>query len=211
MRVVIVGAERLGRVLALDLLQAGHDVRLIEQRRELLEALPPGFEGRAIHGSPLRRATLADAVAGCDGLAAVSSDDCLNAVVALAAHQEFHVPSSIAVIGNARRAEALSGRGAYVICPTTRTARDVRLALDRSGVETEFLLGDDLAVYRTEVPPRLVGRTLAELQRPGELVLVALERAGHTLMAAPTISVAYGDVLHILARSRDDVADTVRP
>lgn len=211
MRVVIVGAERLGRVLALNLLQAGHEVRLLEQRRELLEALPPGFEGRAIHGSPLRRATLADAVAGCDGLAAVSSDDCLNAVVALAARQEFHVPSSIAVIGNARRAEALSGRGAYVICPTTRTARDIRLALDRSGVETELLLGDDLAVYRTEVPPRLVGRTLAELQRPGELVPVALERAGHTLMAAPTISVAYGDVLHVLARTRDDVMDTVRP
>ncbi len=211
MRVVIVGAERLGRELALDLLQAGHEVRLLEQRRDLLEALPPGFEGRAIHGSPLRRATLADAVAGCDGLAAVSSDDCLNAVVALAARQEFHVPSSIAVIGNARRAEALSGRGAYVICPTTRTARDIRLALDRSGVETELLLGDELAVYRAEVPPRLAGRTLAELQRPGELIPVALERAGHTLMAAPAITVAYGDVLHVLARSRDDVADTVRP
>jgi trk/ktr system potassium uptake protein len=211
MRVVIVGAERLGRVLALDLLQAGHEVRLLDQRRELLEALPPGFEGRAIHGSPLRRATLADAVAGCDGLAAVSSDDCLNAVVALAARLEFRVPASIAVIGNARRAEALIGRGAYVLCPTTRTARDIRLALDRSGVETELLLGDDLAVYRAEVPPRLVGRTVAELQRPGDLVLVALERAGHTLMAAPAISVAYGDVLHILARSRDDVADTVRP
>ncbi len=211
MRVVIVGAERLGRVLALDLLQAGHEVRLLEQRRDLLEALPSGFEGRVINGSPLRRATLADAVAGCDGLAAVSSDDCLNAVVALAARQEFHVPSSIAVIGNARRAEALSGRGAYVICPTTRTARDIRLALDRSGVETELLIGDDLAVYRAEAPPRLAGRTLAELQRPGELVLVALERAGHTLMAAPTLSVAYAAVLHVLARSRDDVADTVRP
>jgi trk/ktr system potassium uptake protein len=211
MRVVIVGAERLGRVLALDLLQAGHEVRLLEPRRELLEALPAGFEGRAIHGSPLRRPTLADAVAGCDGLAAVSSDDCLNAVVALAARHEFHVPSSIAVIGNARRAEALSGRGAYVICPTTRTARDIRLALDRSGVETELLLGDDLAVYRAEMPPRLAGRTLGELRRPGDLVPVALERAGHTLIAAPTLAVACGDVLHVLARSRDDVADMVRP
>ena len=211
MRVVILGAERLGRVLALDLLQAGHEVRLLEQRRELLAALPREFEGRVINGPPLHRATLADAVAGCDGIAAVSSDDCLNAVVALAARREFHVPSTIALIGNPRRAEALNERGVYVICPTTRTARDIRLALDRSGVETELLLGDGLAIYRTEVPPRLADRTLAELHRPGELAPLALERAGHTLMAAPELTILYGDVLHVLARSRDDVADMMRP
>ena len=211
MRVVILGAERLGRVLALDLLNAGHEVRLLDQRRELLAALPPGFEGRVIHGSPLNRATLADAVAGCDGIAAVSSDDCLNAVVALAARHEFHVPSSIAMIGNPRRAEALSGHGAYVICPTTRTARDIRLALDRWGAETELLLGDELAIYRIELPPRLVGRRIAELHRPGELAPLAVERAGHTLMAAPDLTIRSGDVLHVLARSRDEVADMVRP
>jgi trk system potassium uptake protein len=208
--VVIMGAERLGRTLGFDLLHAGHEVRLLERRADLLAALPPDFEGRAIHGSPLHRPTLADAVAGCDGLAAVSSDDCLNAVVALAARHEFHVPSAIAVIGNPRRAEALTGRGAYVICPTTRTARDLRLALDRSGVESELLLGEELAVYRTETPSRLEGRTLAEIERPGELVPLAVERAGRVLMAAPDLTVAYGDVLHVLARAREDVADMVR-
>lgn len=91
---LIVGAERLGRALALDLLHAGHDVRLLEQRGDLLAALPPDFEGRAIHGSPLHRPTLADAVAGCDGLAAVSSDDCLNAVVALAARSSMSLRRS---------------------------------------------------------------------------------------------------------------------
>lgn len=211
MRVVIVGAERLGRVLALDLLHAGHEVRLIDRRGELLAALPPGFEGRSIHGSPLHRATLADAVAGCDGIAAVSSDDCLNAVVALAARHELHVPTAIAVIGNPRRAEALSGRGAHVICPTTRTARDLRLALSRSGIETELLLGEELAIYRTEVPARLAGRRLAEIERPGELVPLALERGGRILIAAPGLTVAYGDILHVLARSREDLADVVRP
>jgi hypothetical protein len=30
-------------------------------------------------------------------------------------------------------------------------------------------------------------------------------------MAAPELTIAYGDVLHILARSRDDIADMVRP
>lgn len=211
MRVVILGAERLGRVLALDLLHAGHEVRVLDQRSELLAALPHGFEGRLISGAPLHHATLADAVAGCDALAAVSSDDCLNAVVAIAARQEFRVPATIAVIGNPRRAEALSGTGAHVICPTTRTARDIRLALDRSGVESELLLSDELAVYRAELPPRLDGRTIAELERRGELTVLALEHGGRILMAAPELMVAYGDVLHVLARSRDHVTDMVRP
>lgn len=211
MRVVIVSAERLGRVLALELLDAGHEVRLLEQRRDLLDALPPAFEGRVTHGSPLHRATLEGAVAGCDALAAASFDDSLNAVVALAARHEFHVPAAIAVIGNPRRAEALSGRGANIICPTTRTARDIRLTLDRSGVESELAFGEELALYRTEVPSRLAGRTLAEIERPGELLPVALERAGRTLIAAPDLTLSYGDVLHVLARSRDDVADVVRP
>ncbi|HEX6933270.1 MAG TPA: NAD-binding protein [Streptosporangiaceae bacterium] len=211
MRVVILGAERLGRLLTLDLLDAGHDVRVLEPRGDLLAAFPRGSGARLITGSPLHHATLSDALAGSDAVAAVSSDDCLNAVMALAARQEFRVPAAIAVIGNPRRAEALSGIGAYIICPTARTARDIRLALDRSGVESELVLGDDLGVYRAEVPPRLDGRTFAELARPGELTPLALERAGHVLMAAPELTVSYGDVLHVLARSRDHVADIVRP
>ncbi len=211
MRVVILGAERLGRVLALGLLEAGHEVRILEQRGDLLAGFPRESGARLISGSPLHHATLSDALAGSDAVAAVSSDDCLNAVVALAARREFRVPAAIAVIGNPRRAEALAGSGAYVICPTARTARDIRLALDRSGVESELVLGDELAVYRAEVPPRLDGRTFAELARPGELTPLALERSGRVLMAAPGLAVSYGDVLHVLASSRDHVADMVRP
>ncbi len=211
MRVVIVGAERLGRVLALDLLETGHEVRVLEQRGDLLAAFPRGSGARLISGPPLHQATLSDALAGSDAVAAVSSDDCLNAVVALAARQDFRVPAAIAVIGNPARAEALGASGAYVICPTARTARDIRLALDRSGVESELVLGDELAVYRAEVPPRLNGRMCAELARPGELTPLALERSGRVLMAAPELTVSYGDVLHVLARSRDQVADMVRP
>lgn len=211
MRIVILGAERLGRVLALDLLEAGHEVRVLEQRGDLLAAFPSGSGARLINGPPLHYATLSAALAESDAVAAVSSDDCLNAVVAFAARQEFRVPAVIAVIGNPGRAEALGTSGAYVICPTARTARDIRLALDRSGVESELVLGDELALYRAEVPPRLDGRTFAELARPGELTPLALERSGRVLMAAPELTVSYGDVLHVLARSRDHVADMVRP
>ena len=100
----------------------------------------------------------------------MSEDDNVNAVVALAARRELHVPLALAVVANPRRAEALTGLGAHMVCPTTRTAHALHLALVRSGVEAEIVLGGDLAVYRVEIPPRLAGRALAELGPPDDLL-----------------------------------------
>jgi trk system potassium uptake protein TrkA len=211
MRILIVGADRLGRVLAADLLHDGHDVRILDPGKERLERLPATLEGRMLHGSPLDRETLAGALDGCDALAAVTTEDALNAVVALAARRELRVPLAVAVIGNPARAEGLSGLGVHMICPTTRTARELRLTLARSGVESELTLGGELGVYRAELPLRLSGRKLRELERPGELLAIALERDGRVLIAIPELEVAAGDVLHVAATHRDDVVDLLRP
>ena len=117
------------------------------------------------------RETLAGALAGCDALAAVSPDDALNAVVALAARRELRVPLAIAVIGNPARAEALAGLGVHVVCPTARTARELHQTLVRSGVDSELLARTgEAGVYRADLPARLTGRALGELERPGELI-----------------------------------------
>ncbi len=211
MRVLIVGAQRLGRVLASDLVAGDHDVRILESSQERVAWLPEALSGRALHGSPLDRETLAGALAGCDALVALSPDDPLNAVVALAARHELHVPLAIAVIGSPARAEALAGLGVRVICPTTRTARELNQTLVRSGVESELLMDGEAGVYRADLPARLSGRTLGELERAGELIAIAVERDGRVLMAVPGLAVIEGDVLHIAAAHRHDVVDLVRP
>jgi trk system potassium uptake protein TrkA len=210
-RILIVGADRLGRVLAGDLLQSGHDVRVLDARSELLRQLSHEFEGRTVHGSPLDQATLSGAADGCDAIGCVSEDDNLNAVVALAARRELHVPLALAVIANPRRAEALTGLGARVVCPTARTAHALHLALVRSGLETEVVLGGDLAVYRIEIPPRLAGRSLSELGPPDEVLAVAVERRSHMLLATPERVLQEGDVLHLAATRHDRISELTRP
>lgn len=211
MRILIVGAERLGRVLATDLLHAGHDVRVLDARDDRLRRLSHDLQGRAVHGSPLDQDVLSGAADGCDALACVSGDDNLNAVVALAARRVLHVPLALAVVGNPRRAEALSGLGAHVVCPTTRTAHTLHMALVRSGIESELTLGAGLAVYRVEAPPRLAGRLLSELTRPGEVVPVAVERGSDVLLAVPSLVLQAGDELHLAASHRDLVNELTRP
>ena len=211
MRILIVGADRLGRVLATDLLHSGHDVRVLDPRADRLRRLSHDFEGRTVQGSPLDRSTLSGAVDGCDAIGCVSEDDNINAVVAFAARRELHVPLSLAVVANPRRAEALTGLGAHIVCPTTRTAHTLHLALVRSGIEAEMVLGGDLAVYRVEIPPRLIGRALAELGPPDDLVAVAVERRSRMLLAAPDLVLQDGDVLHVAATRRDLVSELTRP
>jgi trk system potassium uptake protein len=191
-KTLIVGADRLGRVLAHSLLRAGHDVDVLE-------------------GSPLEYDTLAGAAAGCDALAAVSGDDALNAVVALAARRELHVPIAVAVIASPARAAALTGLGARILCPTAKIVHELQHTLVRSGIESELDLGGEAGVYRAELPARLSGRALSELERRSELVAVAVERNGHVLLATPELVLREGDVLHVAAAHRSLVADLTHP
>ncbi len=211
MRTLVIGADRLGRTLARELLQAGDDVRILDASGERLARLPAELEGRSLHGSPLERETLFGALGGCDALAAVTRDDALNIVVALAARRELAVPLVVAVVGNPARAEALQGLGAQIVCPTTRTAREVQRTLERSEIESELDLGSDAAVFRAELPVRLAGRSLAELARPGVIVPLALERDGRILLAAPELRAEAGDILYAAASARDVVTELVRP
>lgn len=211
MRILIVGAGRLGRVLAANLLHARHDVRVLDERADELRRLPHDFEGRTVQGSPLDRTVLAGASDGCDALACVSEDDNRNAVVALAARRELRVPLTLAVVANPRRAEALAGLGAQVVCPTTRIANELHLALVRSAIEAELALGGDAGVYRVEPPARLVGRALSDLTRSHEIVPVAIERGSRSLLAAPDLKIEEGDVLHIAASQRDLLSELMRP
>jgi trk system potassium uptake protein len=210
MHILIVGATQLGRVLASELLHGGHDVRVLDVHAEELRRLPHDFEGRTVHGSPLDRAVLAGASDGCDAVACVTGDDNLNAVVAVAARRELRVPLTVAVVANPRRAEALTGLGAQIVCPTTGTAHRLHMALVRTAIETELDLGGDAGVYRVDVPARLAGRALTELDRGGEIVAVAVERGARTLLASPHLTLEEGDVLHLAARDVNLIRELVR-
>jgi trk system potassium uptake protein TrkA len=211
MRILIVGAGRLGRLIAAELLHARHDVHVLDASDYDLARLPHEFAGRVTHGPPLDRDVLAGAADGCDAIACVTDDDNLNVVVALAARRELHVPLAVAVVGNPRRAEALTGLGAHVICPTTRTAHQIHMTIVRSGVETELALGADAGVYRVDVPPRLAGRAIAEVERPGELIAVGVERGGRFLLAEALLTLERGDALHVAATHRDLASDLEIP
>lgn len=102
MFVLIAGGGRTGARLASLLLNEKYQIRLIENRRELLghlhQELPTEviYEGSAIDPSVLEQAGARDA----NVLAAVTSDDSTNLVICFLAKMMFGVPRTIARVNN---------------------------------------------------------------------------------------------------------------
>ena len=112
MNLIIVGCGRIGSELALATAQEGHQVTVIDYSFEAFERLGANFPGRTVCGDVLDQAVLHRAeIEHADGLAAVTSDDATNFVIARAAQEIFHVPNVVVRAYDPRCREAFEDLG----------------------------------------------------------------------------------------------------
>src|SRR5438093_10206622 len=107
MKVVVAGAGNVGRHLAADLTERGHEVTLIEQDTGVMSRaraeLPGGVNfllGDACEPYILEEAKLGQA----DVIVAATGDDEDNLVISLLAKQEFAVPRVVARVNHPKNA-----------------------------------------------------------------------------------------------------------
>jgi len=214
--VVITGAGNVGRHLAIDLSDRGHEVTLIEQdrtavdraRKELPEAIT------VIHGDACEPYVLDEAhLDRAEVIVASTGDDEDNLVTSLLAKQEFAVPRVVARVNHPNNEWMFTeqwGVDAAVSPPHILTALveeavtvgDVvrLLKLERGQVTlVELTLREDSAV---------VGRPMYELRLPVDSSVVAIVREGHVVIPQPESVFAPGD--EIIAIATPDAEDELR-
>jgi trk system potassium uptake protein len=214
MRVVVAGAGNVGRHLAADLTERGHEVTLIEQEPAAVARakaeLPESVNlllGDACELYVLEEAKLGQA----DVIVAATGDDEDNLVVALLAKQEFAVPRVVARVNHPNNEWMFTeqwGVDAAVSPPHILTALveeavtvgDVvrLLKLDRSGaalVELTLREGSQAA-----------GRPMYELRLPLESAVVAIIREGHVVIPQPETVLAVGDEIMAIAKPEAEEA-----
>jgi trk system potassium uptake protein TrkA len=207
MKVVVTGAGNVGRHLADDLSERGHEVTLIEQdtavasraRKELRESVRVQL-GDACEPYVLEEARVAEA----DVLVAATGDDEDNLVSSLLAKQEFAVPRVLARVNHSRNEWMFTeqwGVDAAVSPPHILTALveeavtvgDVvrLLKLERGRVAlVEITLEDDSTS---------VGRPMYELRLPVDSAIVAIIRQEHVVIPQPETVLASGDEVMAIA------------
>ncbi|KII00347.1 portal protein [Streptomonospora alba] len=217
MRVAIAGAGSVGRSIAAELSESGHEVLLIDHDSRAIgvDELPRAewLLADACELSSLEDARLADF----DSVVAASGDDKVNLVVSLLAKTEFGVGRVIARINDPRNEWLFSDSwGVDVAVSPPRMMAALVEEPDDEDEPAEVL--NALSLPQTDLleftlPPESPhgGRRLGELvpKLPEGIVLVALVREGQAREPDPSTALQGGDDLVFLssAASVDELGE----
>ena len=101
MKILIIGAGRIGTSVAESLVSEDNDITVIDKNPESISLLQARFDLRGIVGNALSPALLTEASANdTDLLIAVTSSDETNLAATLLADKLFNIPTRIARVRN---------------------------------------------------------------------------------------------------------------
>jgi trk system potassium uptake protein TrkA len=205
--IVIVGCGRVGSGLALELVELGHSVAVIDRNPKAFRRLPGDWQGTVVVGSgfdrdDLDRAGAREAVS----LAAVTSGDNSNILTARIARETYEIPNVVARIYDPRRAQIYLRLGIATVATVSWTIDQVRRRVVPGETDVEWTdpTGSVCLVERP-LPAKWAGKRLSDLGVAGEVTLVSVTRAGVVRLDLVDLVGQDGDVLHLM------VADAAKP
>lgn len=203
MHVVVVGCGRVGSSLAALAVAEGHTVGVIDKRVVSFTSLPAGFPGKAVIGFGFDRDRLLEAgIDKADALAAVTSGDNSNIVVARIARESFAVKHVVARIYDPGRAAVYERLGIPTVATVAWATDQALRKLLPDQVRTEWTdATGSVSVVERALPVRWAGRSLEELEESGKWRVGVVTRAGRAQVAAGDLVAQEGDVLAISVAS----------
>ena len=204
MRVAIAGAGSVGRSVARELLENGHQVLLIDkEQRAVKKGSVPGAEwlvADACEISSLEEAGLHD----CHVAIAATGDDKVNLVVSLLAKTEYGVPRTVARVNNPKNEWMFDDAwGVDVLVSTPR--------LMTALVEEAVSVGDlvriftfqqsktDMMEFTLSPESPVIGARVENVDWPPDTALAVIIRGGRPITPSADDSLEAGDELLIVA------------
>jgi trk system potassium uptake protein TrkA len=199
MRIIIVGCGRIGSGLAQALDKAGHEIYVIDSNPAAFSKLNPAFKGKTIEGIGFDRDVLKKArIDRADALAAVTSSDESNAVIAQLAREAYRVPKVVARMYDRQKAEIYRRLGVLTLSSTAWGIRRAMDLINYSPLNTVLSLGSgDVELVEIEVPALLIGRQARELMLAGEVTVAAVDRGNKTFIPTMGTTLEKGDVIYL--------------
>jgi trk system potassium uptake protein TrkA len=209
MRVVIAGAGSVGRSIARELLDSGHQILLIDKDADDVQAsrVPEAswLLADACEIASLEEARLED----CDVVVAATGDDKANLVTSLLAKTEFGVPRTVARVNNPKNEWMFDeswGVDVAVSTPRLMTAL----------IEEAVSIGDLVRIFQFQqgrasmvevtLPEgsEFVGRRIGDIVWPEDTVLVAVIRKQRPFAPTPDDAIEAADELLFITTAEQE-------
>lgn len=215
LRVAIAGAGNVGRSIARELLEHGHQVLLIERETRAMKTATveqaAWLQGDACEITVLDEADLSSY----DVVVAATGDDKANLVVSLLAKTEYAVGRVIARVNHPKNEWLFdAGWGVDVAVSTPRLLTAL--------VEEAVSVGDlvrllsfqqgSASLVEVTLPPdsQLAGRTIGDIGLPGGTLVVAVLREGRLVLPSPDTPLEPGDEVLALSTEQELEAEIGR-
>ncbi len=198
LRVVIAGAGNVGRSIAGELLQHGHEVLVIdkEPRPDRMAKLPGATwkQGDACEISVLEDCELGRY----DVMVAATGDDKANLVIALLAKSEYGLDRVVARVNHPRNEWLFNeswGVDVAVSTPRILTALVEEAVSVGDLVRLLHFQHGDASLVELTLPPdaAVVGKAIGDITLPPECALVAVLRGGRVVVPTPDTPFEAGD------------------
>jgi trk system potassium uptake protein len=200
MHVIVVGCGRVGSEVALNLVAAGHDVIVVDRRAEAFRRLGDDFAGTTMVGVGFDRETLVAAgISPQCAVAAVTSGDNSNILIARTARETFGVEHVVARIYDPRRASIYERLGIATVATVAWTSERVLRHLLASDSTPDWI--DPTARFmlvERRVLASAAGSTVAALEAATSGRIALLGRVGTAAIPKGSTMLQEDDVIHVL-------------
>lgn len=179
--------------------ERGHSVALVDKDPTAFSRLHEGFKGTTVTGVGFDRDRLTEAgIAEAGALAAVTSGDNSNILIARVARENFGIDNVVARIYDPRRAVIYERLGIPTIASVQWTTDRILHRLLPDSTESAWV-DPSAAVVLVERPVAAswAGSPLDVIEVPGVARVVALSRMGVAQVATPDLVAQDGDVVYL--------------
>lgn len=196
MYVIIVGCGRVGSELARLLSTEGHNVVVIDKNEGAFARLGSSFNGLTLVGSGFDEKVLKSAgIDKAEAFCAVTNGDNTNLISAQVAKKIFKVSKVLARVYDPQRAHIYAALGLDILSGTMLFAAMLRDKIIESRFSSYLIENKDLGVIEVEVKNDLIGKTIQEINMPGEFLVVAIRRMEAAIIPEAATVLKAKDVL----------------
>ena len=217
MRVAIAGAGNVGRSIASELIENGHQILLIDRDPHAIksDSVP---EADWLLADACELSSLEEAnIDSCDVVIAATGDDKANLVTSLLAKTEFGVPRTVARVNHPKNEWLFNdvwGVDVAVSTPRLMCALVEEAVTVGDLVRLFTLRQGQVNLVEVTLPPTtsIAGRPVRDLQLPRDAALVTILRGGRVIVPQPDEPLEPGDELLFVASTEveDQVRDALR-